>query len=250
MSAASRYRGQPVSEGIAVGEVYLGDAPGAGGAGAPRGGATADEVRAAFAAVAHDRAELARELRSRGRDRDAGIVEIGALIAADPALTGPVLDAVRGGADAVAAIGEQAEAQAALLAALPDPDLAQRAGDVRQVASAVIDYLSGNSVAPPPEGSFILVRREVDPADLIRLAEAGLAGAVSVGGGASSHAAIIARGLGLPMLAGAAATVSMQALKGRASYLGPRSVGHQDPGAVSTALILGALRDAARAAGR
>jgi dihydroxyacetone kinase-like protein len=47
--------------------------------------------------------------------------------------------------------------------------------------------------------------------------------------------------------AGAEATVSMQALKGRASYLGPRSVGHEDPGAVSTALILGALRDAARA---
>ena len=47
--------------------------------------------------------------------------------------------------------------------------------------------------------------------------------------------------------AGAAATVSMQALKGRASYLGPRSVGHEDPGAASTALILAALRDAARA---
>jgi dihydroxyacetone kinase-like protein len=46
--------------------------------------------------------------------------------------------------------------------------------------------------------------------------------------------------------AGAVATISMQALKGRASYLGPRSVGHEDPGAVSTALILGALRDAAR----
>ena len=47
--------------------------------------------------------------------------------------------------------------------------------------------------------------------------------------------------------AGATATVSMQALKGRASYLGPRSVGHEDPGAASTALILAALRDAARA---
>jgi dihydroxyacetone kinase phosphoprotein-dependent L subunit len=46
--------------------------------------------------------------------------------------------------------------------------------------------------------------------------------------------------------AGAEATVSMQALKGRASYLGPRSVGHEDPGAVSTALILRSLRDAAR----
>ena len=47
--------------------------------------------------------------------------------------------------------------------------------------------------------------------------------------------------------AGAVATVSMQALKGRASYLGPRSVGHEDPGAVSTALILGALAGAAQA---
>ncbi len=44
---------------------------------------------------------------------------------------------------------------------------------------------------------------------------------------------------------GAAATVSMQARKGRASYLGPRSVGHEDPGAASTVLILTALRDAA-----
>ena len=43
------------------------------------------------------------------------------------------------------------------------------------------------------------------------------------------------------------ATISLQALKGRASYLGPRSVGHEDPGAASAALILGALRDAARA---
>jgi phosphoenolpyruvate---glycerone phosphotransferase subunit DhaL len=44
---------------------------------------------------------------------------------------------------------------------------------------------------------------------------------------------------------GAQATISMQALKGRASYLGPRSVGHEDPGAASTAIIMGALRDVA-----
>ena len=47
--------------------------------------------------------------------------------------------------------------------------------------------------------------------------------------------------------AGAMATIPMQALKGRASYLGPRSVGHEDPGAASTALILATLRDAALA---
>jgi dihydroxyacetone kinase-like protein len=44
---------------------------------------------------------------------------------------------------------------------------------------------------------------------------------------------------------GAQATISMHALKGRASYLGPRSVGHEDPGAASTAIIMGALRDVA-----
>jgi multiphosphoryl transfer protein len=96
-----------------------------------------------------------------------------------------------------------AEAQAAALAALADPDLAARADDVRQVANAVIAHLEGGRAAPPPADGFILVCREVDPADLIRLAEVGLTGAVSVSGGASSHAAIIARGLGVPMLAGA-----------------------------------------------
>jgi len=46
---------------------------------------------------------------------------------------------------------------------------------------------------------------------------------------------------------GMRATIPMQARKGRASYLGPRSVGHQDPGATSTALIFSALE---RVAGR
>jgi dihydroxyacetone kinase-like protein len=41
--------------------------------------------------------------------------------------------------------------------------------------------------------------------------------------------------------AGAEATVPMQARKGRASYLGERSIGHQDPGATSAVIILGAL---------
>ncbi|MET9877763.1 dihydroxyacetone kinase subunit DhaL [Actinacidiphila glaucinigra] len=45
---------------------------------------------------------------------------------------------------------------------------------------------------------------------------------------------------------GALATVPMQARKGRASYLGERSIGHQDPGAASSALLVGALAGAAR----
>ncbi len=46
---------------------------------------------------------------------------------------------------------------------------------------------------------------------------------------------------------GAAKTIPMQASKGRASYLGPRSIGHQDPGATSAYLLLAAAAEAAQA---
>jgi phosphoenolpyruvate---glycerone phosphotransferase subunit DhaL len=42
---------------------------------------------------------------------------------------------------------------------------------------------------------------------------------------------------------GMKATTPMEARKGRASYLGPRSVGHQDPGATSTYLLLRAAAE-------
>jgi dihydroxyacetone kinase-like protein len=42
---------------------------------------------------------------------------------------------------------------------------------------------------------------------------------------------------------GAQSTIPMLATKGRASYLGERSMGHQDPGATSAALLVGALAD-------
>ncbi|TDT38874.1 dihydroxyacetone kinase DhaL subunit [Streptomyces sp. BK208] len=44
---------------------------------------------------------------------------------------------------------------------------------------------------------------------------------------------------------GAEATTPMQARKGRASYLGERSIGHQDPGATSAALLFEALKETA-----
>jgi dihydroxyacetone kinase-like protein len=67
-----------------------------------------------------------------------------------------------------------------------------------------------------------------------------------VGGGAPVAEAIAAaRQAGED---GMRATVPLQASKGRASYLGERSVGHQDPGATSTALILAALEQAVASA--
>jgi dihydroxyacetone kinase-like protein len=43
--------------------------------------------------------------------------------------------------------------------------------------------------------------------------------------------------------AGMRATIPMQARKGRASYLGARSIGHQDPGATSSYLLLKSAAD-------
>lgn len=45
---------------------------------------------------------------------------------------------------------------------------------------------------------------------------------------------------------GAQATTPLRARKGRASYLGERSIGHQDPGATSSALLVAAFADTAR----
>ena len=49
---------------------------------------------------------------------------------------------------------------------------------------------------------------------------------------------------------GVRTTIPLQARKGRASYLGPRSVGHQDPGATSIALVFAALERVARRFGQ
>jgi phosphoenolpyruvate-protein kinase (PTS system EI component) len=220
VSPSETFRGRVVSEGIATGQIYLGrsgppaDRPASPPADRPASPpadrpadpaqqpATANEVRAAFAAVAAERFALAERLRAEDRAEEAAIVEIGGLMAGDPALADAAVAAVEGGTEAIAAVTGAADEQAAILAALPNEDLAARADDVRQVGHAAVAQLTAGSVVPPPDGDFILIGREVDPADLIRLADAGLTGAVSVSGGASSHAAIIARGLGLPMVAG------------------------------------------------
>jgi multiphosphoryl transfer protein len=196
MSLPARFAGRSVSEGMAEGALRVRDADAA-------VSATPDEVAAAFAAVAAERFALASRLREAGRGEEAGIIEVGALIATDPALSGSVVTAVRAGENAGAAVREAAEKQASAMEALANQALAERAGDIRQVAQAVLERLGAAGPDARPDGGFILVRREVSPADLIESADAGLVGAVSVTGGASSHAAIVARGLGVPMITGA-----------------------------------------------
>jgi phosphoenolpyruvate---glycerone phosphotransferase subunit DhaL len=66
---------------------------------------------------------------------------------------------------------------------------------------------------------------------------AALDAALASGSPLADAAAAAAKGAA----AGTEATIPMQARKGRASYLGPRSIGHQDPGATSTTMLFAAL---------
>jgi dihydroxyacetone kinase-like protein len=65
----------------------------------------------------------------------------------------------------------------------------------------------------------------------------------ALAGGAGLQSAL--RAAAAAAAEGAEQTIPMQATKGRASYLGPRSIGHKDPGATSTQLLLQAAADAA-----
>ncbi len=97
-----------------------------------------------------------------------------------------------------------AERHAAVMAGLDSAELRERAADIRQVGRMVADELAGRVPPVPPDGAFVLLAEEVTAPDLLTYAGR-LAGAVSVLGGAGSHASIIARSLGVPLLVGVAA---------------------------------------------
>lgn len=71
--------------------------------------------------------------------------------------------------------------------------------------------------------------------------------AVAATGAGADPAAVLAAAAGAAEV-GMVATIPLVATKGRASYLGERSAGHQDPGATSTAIVLRTAADAADAA--
>ncbi|MEV5010561.1 dihydroxyacetone kinase subunit DhaL [Streptomyces sp. NPDC056159] len=101
---------------------------------------------------------------------------------------------------------------------------------------------------------------EVSEKQLAEALRAGVDGVMTLGGAAPGDKTMIdalvpavdALGDGFAAArtaaeAGAEATTPLLARKGRASYLGERSIGHQDPGATSSALLIAALADAAAA---
>jgi phosphoenolpyruvate-protein kinase (PTS system EI component) len=158
-------------------------------------------VERAFRAVAADLERVADRARAQGRRTVGDIVAVGALIATDVALIGSARQAVTS-ADPLQGIREAVERYAAILDALPDETLRERAADVRQVGRRVVERLVGRGVGTATRRQFVVVAEELGPADLLEHLGQGLVAAVAVRGGANSHAAIIARSMGLPLVVG------------------------------------------------
>jgi phosphoenolpyruvate-protein kinase (PTS system EI component) len=159
-----------------------------------------DEERralAALAAVAADLGAAADRLRDRGFEDEARILDANRLMAEDPSLT----DAVREQASAigaVAAVRAACEHHGRLLEALTDPVLAARAADVRQLGLRAERVLTGARAPADVATGCVLVARELGPADVAEL-PLGIGGIALAAGAATSHAAIVARSLGVPM---------------------------------------------------
>jgi phosphoenolpyruvate-protein phosphotransferase len=118
-----------------------------------------------------------------------------------------VLDAaaahIRGGASAPFAWRQAYMAQANRLAALDNPLLAGRAADLRDVGRRVLHLLVGRDEASldvPAES--IVVAEDLTPSDAASLDRTRVRGFCTTMGSATSHVAILARGLGIPAVAG------------------------------------------------
>ncbi len=159
--------------------------------------ASAAQVRAAFAATAAALAEAAARHRAAGGASYADILEVEAMITLDSSFADAAVAALAD--DAVAAVEVAGERHAAALEALASAELRERAADVRAVTRFVQDRLLGRPPAVPPPGPLVLVADEVAAPDLLEHAEQ-LVAAVSLRGGPSSHASIVARSLGVPLV--------------------------------------------------
>lgn len=83
--------------------------------------------------------------------------------------------------------------------------LRRRASDLRDVATRLLRNLGDESDAarrPPPAGRYILAAKKLATADMFNLENERVDGIVAEEGGMSSHAAILARGMGIPTLTG------------------------------------------------
>ena len=168
------------------------------------------DVQVAAAEASSQLMALAARVRAAGRASDAGILEAQSLMALDPML----LDAIRarlaaefGGsamtADRLAALVEVvAGDQADTIGSLDDELLAARAADVRDVGARIARIVAGRTIDLPDVPS-IAVADDLPPSVAAEIEDGKLLGIALERGSVTSHAAILARGLGIPAVVGA-----------------------------------------------
>ena len=170
---------------------------------------TAQEWQRFLNAVAVARRQLAaiheKALAESGSD-DAAIFEAHLMMLDDPELHSSVESAIKEQAiNAEAAVYDTAENIAAMLESLEDDYLSARAADVRDVSTRVLRILLGIEESPAEAlvKPSIVVANDLTPSDTIALDKSLVQGFCTAVGGATSHTAILARGLGLPAIVGA-----------------------------------------------
>ncbi len=121
----------------------------------------------------------------------------------DPDMLEIALSAIAKGKSAAFAWQRAFRTYAERIAALRNPLLSGRANDLNDIGRRVLGILTGHPDEEPeiPAGT-ILVAEELNPSDTAKLDRSRVLGFCTVGGGATSHVAIIARSLDIPAVAG------------------------------------------------
>ncbi|MGD0836681.1 MAG: phosphoenolpyruvate--protein phosphotransferase [Polyangia bacterium] len=91
-----------------------------------------------------------------------------------------------------------------VFSSIEDPYFRERRSDIDMIGERILRNLMG--MTPPghegiPKGAVVF-SHDLSPADVTQLGRAGVSGFFTEGGGKTSHAALVARALGLPMVAG------------------------------------------------
>ncbi|MBI5161107.1 MAG: phosphoenolpyruvate--protein phosphotransferase [Micrococcales bacterium] len=172
------------------------------------GDAAAEKARvaAAFAAVGADLTARAAQAGGEG----AAVLEAAAMMAQDPMLADDVNRRIDGGTGAERAVFEGFASFQDQLTALGGY-LAERATDLADVAQRIIAHLRGVAAPGVPSSPtpFILVARDLAPADTALLDLTKVLGLVTSDGGPTSHTAILARSKSIPAIVGATGVLDL-----------------------------------------
>ncbi|WP_406733548.1 phosphoenolpyruvate--protein phosphotransferase [Streptomyces sp. NBC_01794] len=199
MTDRRTYEGRTAAAGTALGFLRRTDRPAIRSSlPQPTSGDGAQQITDAFDAVAARLLDLSTSLREQDKDEQADIMEVNCYIAQDPDLRDQAVKRAAEGQPVAVAVRQAIDAYAGIIAALDDQTLADRAADVRQVGRRVLAHLYGDS-GPAPDKPLVLVAQEIGAADLLEPGQT-VTGAISVTGGPNSHAAIVARSQGIPLL--------------------------------------------------